>query len=810
MKKFLYVLSCFVFSLFLFSCTLESNKEAKNPYDQAVKDGFKGDVVDWLKSLDSEDSYRFKIDESIIYVKDASESEWMELSSLEDLVDVTEPEFRFNIGYIQYKAKNSNKWLYLLYCDDLLGYDYYRINYEDGVINIKYNKDDEWELFIDLNTLNGKDPDPMTGLYDGEAIEYKDETQKVEFYFLNEESITTIINLYHIQDIYEEIYGDSYFDDNAEKFLIDFYTGNLYPDQDITVTFEYDGNVVGKQEKLEYGDFVKEPGDLVNEDEGTFLGWYYYDLPWDFEECSVISDITLQAKFGIVKNINYIMEYGTLPEDAQTTRIVGEEYELPKPIVTESNVKFLFWKNAETGETVYTIPADYEEDITLEAVYNVSDNTIPTLDTTNPITIEFWHAMGQRNYDVIRRIVEEFNVYYPNITVEVVSMGDYTTLRDTIAGSIAAGMQPTIAQTYPDHVSLYLQASAVAELNSYLSSEVQVLLSDGTYDKVGISEAEQNQYISGFWEEGKMYDTLGTMYSLPFNKSTEVLYYNKTIFDKYGYEVPETWDDIIKIAEDYVTRPEYMNTYNSFVLSADSLPNLFITLTQQWGGKFTDFDENGNGVYAFNSYESKDAIRFYKENHDRKYFATATDFGVDYSSEAFLAQQCIMTIGSSAGASYHQPRDYSFEVGVTAYPQKDMNNPQVIQQGTNVSLFECVNPQEELAGWLFMKFLTNFNSSLTWATETGYMPTRVDVLNSEEYQNYLNGIGVDGLPIYTNNLTTAAQKVALTQQSWFYVNAVFNGSSAARDNVEILFNSILYGNKSIDDAYNDAIRNLLY
>ena len=116
MKKFLYVLSCFVFSLFLFSCTLESNKEAKNPYDQAVKDGFKGDVVDWLKSLDSEDSYRFKIDESIIYVKDASESEWMELSSLEDLVDVTDPEFRFNYGYIQYKAKNSNKWLYLLYC----------------------------------------------------------------------------------------------------------------------------------------------------------------------------------------------------------------------------------------------------------------------------------------------------------------------------------------------------------------------------------------------------------------------------------------------------------------------------------------------------------------------------------------------------------------------------------------------------------------------------------------------------------------------------------------------------------------------
>ena len=246
--------------------------------------------------------------------------------------------------------------------------------------------------------------------------------------------------------------------------------------------------------------------------------------------------------------------------------------------------------------------------------------------------------------------------------------------------------------------------------------------------------------------------------------------------------------------------------------SVDSEANLFITLTQQWGGEYTKFDANGKGQYAFNNSQSKAAMAFFKENFDKGYFASATYFGADYSSDAFKAQQCIMTIGSSAGASYNSPTDGSFEAGVAAYPQKDMNNAQVIQQGTNVSLFKCSNPQEELAGWLFMKFLTNFDSALRWCTETAYFPIRKDVLNSTEYAEHISGIIRDettGELIERPNTVQLAQKVGLTQQGWFYSNVAFKGSSAARDNAEIIVDQILYGNKSIDDAYKEAMNDLL-
>lgn len=441
---------------------------------------------------------------------------------------------------------------------------------------------------------------------------------------------------------------------------------------------------------------------------------------------------------------------------------------------------------------------------------------VPTLDTNKEIKIEFWHAMGKANQEIIGRIIENFQSRYPNITVEQVSLGDYTTLRDTITSGIAADELPTVAQTYPDHVALYLKGGAVRELNSYIASEKEQTVSEGEVEKVGLSKAEIDQYIDGFWKEGTVYDSVGTMYSIPFNKSTEVLYYNKTIFEKYNWNVPKTWDDVANISDKFRETTEYAALIKDGKLTAgfsyDSESNLFITLTQQWGGEYTKFDKDGKGVYAFNNKQSKDAVAWYKAQSEKGNLKTTTYFGTNYSSDAFKAGQIIMTLGSSAGASYNVPSDGSFEVGVTAYPQKDLNNPQVIQQGTNVTLFKRSDAQEELAGWLFIKFLTNYESALDWCTSTSYFPIKKDVLNSDDYKDHISGKMVDanGNIIYKPTTQNLAQKVGLEQQDWFYTSVAFVGSSRARDEVATLVQSVLYKNVDIDAAYRDTLDAILY
>ena len=434
------------------------------------------------------------------------------------------------------------------------------------------------------------------------------------------------------------------------------------------------------------------------------------------------------------------------------------------------------------------------------------------IDKSKSTKVTFYHAMGQANQEVIQDIIDRFQVemfeqYGVNVVVEQTSQGDYDTLRQTIASSIAAGNQPTIAQTYPDHVSLYLEGEAVVALDKYIEH--------AEYGLEG-SAADSYGYIDRFWAEGSIYDKEGTIYSIPFNKSTEVLFYNKNLFDKYSWDVPATWEDVIDICNKWKQTTEYQKALNDGKkvggIGIDSEANFFITFIQQWGGKYTGFDANGKGQYLFDNPQAKAALKWLVDEFNNGNTVTATYLGTNYCSDAFKAVQLPMTIGSSAGASYNVASDGSFVTGVAPYPQMagaTEAEKQVIQQGTNVTLFECRDKQEELFGWLFMKYLTNYESALDWTLRTAYFPIRKDVASSEAYQEYVSQITKDenGNEQYNYDAVKQVCIVGLEQAPYFYTSVAFPGSAKARTEGELIIQEILYNQKeyTIDKAIADAL-----
>ena len=173
------------------------------------------------------------------------------------------------------------------------------------------------------------------------------------------------------------------------------------------------------------------------------------------------------------------------------------------------------------------------------------------------------------------------------------------------------------------------------------------------------------------------------------------------------------------------------------------------------------------------------------------------------SNDAFLNGQIIMTIGSSAGAAYHVARDGSFETGIAPYPQKagaSEDEKYVIQQGTNITLMKNQNKIKELLGWLFIKYLTNYESSLEFSTNTSYFTVRKDVINSEEYQEYLN----------RDNIYSKAEKVAISQFKYFYSTPSFPGSKNLRNELEILIPTIIYcqDQYTVEKAIKEALERI--
>jgi ABC-type glycerol-3-phosphate transport system substrate-binding protein len=177
----------------------------------------------------------------------------------------------------------------------------------------------------------------------------------------------------------------------------------------------------------------------------------------------------------------------------------------------------------------------------------------------------------------------------------------------------------------------------------------------------------------------------------------------------------------------------------------------------------------------------------FRDWYQKGYVTTQEIYGA-YTSGLFVAQtgtNSYMSIGSSAGATHQRPTKtadgYPFEVGIAPIPQVDAANPKVISQGPSLCIFKDANPQEVVASWLFVKFLTtNVNFQAEFSEKSGYVPVLKSVANTEFYANFLQN--ADG----GDYIAALAAKVCLEQEKAYYTSPAFNGSSAARDQVGLL------------------------
>ena len=412
------------------------------------------------------------------------------------------------------------------------------------------------------------------------------------------------------------------------------------------------------------------------------------------------------------------------------------------------------------------------------------------------VTIRFRHIITKEDQlAILNDAIAEFNKTYPNIHVQLENVGgSYNGILDTTKEELPAGNEPNIAFCYMDHIADY----------NDLNGAVQVLDELIDHPVVGLTEEQKADFIPGYYKEGASFGD-GKMYALPFYKSTEVLYYNKTFFDENGLTVPATWDEL----EEVCAKIKAINP-DSIPLGYDSEGNWFITMTEQLGSDYTSANEPH---YLFDNDANKDFIRKINGWFNKGYVTTAGLFGT-YTSSLFVSNEAMrsyMSIGSSAGATHQRPKanddgSYPFEVGIAPIPQVDSANAKAISQGPSVCIFAYKKPvQEIIASWLFVKYLTTdvtFQSRFSIAS--GYMPAIKSVLDNEEYQAYLGK--ADG----GDNIAALSVKVGMSITDAYFTSPVFHGSATARNQVTALLKTCL-GMKpdelesKINGAFQDAI-----
>lgn len=436
-------------------------------------------------------------------------------------------------------------------------------------------------------------------------------------------------------------------------------------------------------------------------------------------------------------------------------------------------------------------------------------------DMSRDYEITFWAKNDTNKVQtaIYEQAIRDFEKLYPNIAVNLRLYTDYGKIYNDVITNIPTNTTPNVCITYPDHIATYLTGT-----NQVVS--LDELLIDSRYglggSEVKFDAPAADEIIPDFLDECVIN---GHYYALPYMRSTEACYVNKTYVEELGYTLPDvlTWDFVWEVSEAATAK----DSDGNYIVNGQkvmipfiykSTDNMMIQmLRQREAGYSTDIGE----IRIFND-TTGDMLATIAKHAQSGAFST---FKISSYPANFLnAGQCIFAIDSTAGATWmgtdaplidiSEDKLVQFETAVMTVPQFDTNHPRMISQGPSVCVFNKEDSQEVMASWLFTQYLLTNEVQIAYSETEGYVPVTSKAQGSREYQDYLAAEGQDNNEHYEVKIKAA--KLLLDNVDNTFVTPVFVGSASLRDAagqmIENTVKSVRRG-QTVDDEYIDNLYN---
>ena len=439
-----------------------------------------------------------------------------------------------------------------------------------------------------------------------------------------------------------------------------------------------------------------------------------------------------------------------------------------------------------------------------------------TWDASKDYELTFWakNDTNKAQTKIYEKAIRDFEKLYPNVHVSMKLYTDYGKIYSDVITNIATKTTPNVCITYPDHIATYLTGNnVVVPLDGLMASERYGL--GGS--ELAFDAPTQDEVVPEFLRECVLD---GAHYALPFMRSTEVCYVNKTFVEKLGYELPDvlTWDFVWEVSE-AATAKKADGTYAvngqqvmiPFIYK--STDNMMIHMLRQLDGGFST-QMGGIDVLGAANENAREVLKTIAAHAKTGAFSTFQISG--YPGNFFNEGQCIFAVDSSAGSTWIGPdaplvdipadKKVHFETAVRMVPQYDAANPAMISQGPSVCIFNKEDPDEVMASWLFVQYLLTNDVQSAYAQTEGYVPVTTKAQESKEFKAYLAASGTDAENHYQVKID--ATKTLMSNAQYSFTTPVFNGSTSLRDAAGQLIENTTKSARNkevIDDDYLDAL-----
>ncbi|KRN32129.1 sugar ABC transporter substrate-binding protein [Liquorilactobacillus mali] len=327
--------------------------------------------------------------------------------------------------------------------------------------------------------------------------------------------------------------------------------------------------------------------------------------------------------------------------------------------------------------------------------------------TKTPVKISFWTGLAGPYEKNLNKIITDFNNSQKKYKVVATSQETYDKLNQKVMAAAKSNSLPVLGMASYTSLPDYKNNGFIENL-------------DAMYK--GMSASQKKDIYSAFLSGSKIGNSY---YSIPFSKSTRVMYVNEDILKKYNLEIPKTWEQMRKDGE-------VLKEHGIYAYGFDQ------SFQMEWEGLL-----HAAGVTPITStgkvnLSSSKAVTAANFVLDMIKDGTAKSAGSDiYWTNSFVNGKSAFYIGSSAGmTAIKQVAPSSLNWTTAVVPSYEGKSGTEVA-GNDIVLFKGASQEQKQGAYAFMKYLLTSKATTKWAMLTGYVPLTKSAVKSKEYQAFL-------------------------------------------------------------------------
>lgn len=326
-------------------------------------------------------------------------------------------------------------------------------------------------------------------------------------------------------------------------------------------------------------------------------------------------------------------------------------------------------------------------------------------DTTEPVEITFWHGMARENGVVLQELTDDFNASQDQVTVKLAFQGTYDETLEKYRLALGSGDLPDLYQGEDTHQQFLIDSAKIVPMSACLKAA--------------------GEEVDAFAPVMNQYTVDGTLWSMPFNISNNLLLYNQQAFEKAGLDPddpPQTFDDLDAAATQLRESGATKGPAFAFPRDAASL--------EVYSAKAAEFyvnQKNGRTGRPTEAVFARGAGQDYYETLERlvdngNALYTGEDTGFRFLL-SITTDDSAMAIASSATLGTIVtllPQYPNVTLGVAPAPGPTKGG--VLVGGASLYISNKSSAAKQAAAYRFAKWLTEPDQQARWHVGTGYLP----------------------------------------------------------------------------------------